>query len=123
MPRHVPKLTRQSWQRNWRERHPLLAAWHQNLSRAKGRKIKVVWDIEEFAQWCCLTGYLVFRDGDVTIDREDATQGYSFGNCQLLSNFANGCKGEQERRSGSCYKRVSSGSGLRSAQRSGLQGE
>ena len=104
MPRHVSKLTRRSWQKNWREKHPLLDAWHHHLDKAKSRGIALDWDLEEFAQWCCLTGFLVLREGDATIDRQDATRGYSFGNCQILSHQANCIKGRREQLNGTCYK-------------------
>lgn len=83
--------------RRWRERHPLLAAWHAHRWNAKQRGIPVIWTMEEFAAFCEETGYHLIRCDGWTIDRIDARLGYFIGNCQLLTLSENSAKGAREK--------------------------
>lgn len=97
--RIVTKEQRRKWQSNWRQRHPVLALWHNHKHNAKNRGIKVEWSFDDFARFCEETGYhILVRDG-WTIDRIRSREGYSYENCQLLTLTENVAKGNRERKS------------------------
>jgi hypothetical protein len=83
--------------RRWRERHPLLAVWHNHLGRARQRGIAVLWSLDEFADFCFATGYLILRRSGWEIDRRDAREGYSLENCRLLPKPLNARKGNHDK--------------------------
>lgn len=84
-------------QANWRQRHPVLAAWHTHLWNAKQRGIPVRWDLFEFGLFCAWTGYHLLRGDGWEIDRIKHTLPYSLDNCQLLTKLDNATKGGFER--------------------------
>ena len=93
----VKRAAKREAMRRWRERHPILALWHNHKSDAKRRGISVEWTPEEFRFWCITTGYhITVRDG-MSIDRIDPARGYSLDNVQLLTVGENSAKGNRER--------------------------
>ena len=91
--------------RRWRENHPILATWHIHIANAKQRGIPVEWTKEEFYHFCECTGYHFLRKDGWTIDRIDATRGYSLVNCDLLKNEDNARKGYFERKFSRHFRR------------------
>jgi hypothetical protein len=87
------------YQRQWRAKHPLVAAWHHLLDHARQRKIEVTLTRAEFEAWVVAEG--VFVDGkrnpNLHMDRREAWRGYSLDNIQALPCGENIAKGNRER--------------------------
>jgi hypothetical protein len=70
--------------REWRVRHPISDAWNSHRFHARKRGIAVLWDKEEFSEWCTLTGYHFLRFDGYEIHRIKREQPYFSENCTCI---------------------------------------
>jgi len=79
---------------------PIAYCYNSLKSNAKRRGKDFDLTLEEFRIFCEETGYIDNkgkRKDSATIDRKDASKGYSLGNLQILSLEENSRKGAEEK--------------------------
>jgi hypothetical protein len=88
MSRVERKLKREAMRR-WRERHPVLAAWHAHLWNAKKRGIEIKWTLDEFSAFCAETGYHILRRDGWQIHRNGDIGPYALDRVFLVKSEIN----------------------------------
>lgn len=81
---------------SWRERRPVLAAYHILKWNAKMRDKDFRLTVEEFAAFCSRYNYIKGKGRtavSLTIDRIDNARGYEISNLQVLTKSENSIKG------------------------------
>jgi len=79
----------------WRANNPARDAFNNLRSNAKRRGHEFTLTLNEFLEFCEITGYMDLRGNDahhMTIDRIDNTRGYSADNIQMLTRSENAIK-------------------------------
>ncbi len=75
--------------RKWRERHPIMSAWHIHLASAKRRGIAVLWSFDEFFNFCTETGYHLLKADGFQMHRDGDVGPYAYGRVSLVPGEIN----------------------------------
>lgn len=78
--------------RKFRESLPLQATFNELRNNANRREIEFSITLAEWGKFCNKTNYLNLRGvmaKDMTVDRRDATKGYTYSNIQMLTKSDN----------------------------------
>ena len=78
--RRKRKLARER-QRRWRDRNPITYLFRNHVNNATRRRKVVLWDLEEFIEWCTFTGHHVNAKDGYEIHRFGDTGPYCAANC------------------------------------------
>ena len=81
--RRKRKLARER-QRRWRDRNPITYLFRNHVNNATRRRKVVLWDLEEFIEWCTFTGHHVNAKDGYEIHRFGDTGPYCAANCMSL---------------------------------------
>jgi hypothetical protein len=98
---HNGNFCRRCRDRRYALSNPVSYAWDKLRYSAKRRSIPFSLTIEEFRVFCEETGYIQQKGKTSTclsIDRVDATKGYSIGNIQTLTQSENGRKAHVDKK-------------------------
>lgn len=83
--------------RKWRAENKLQARFSDLRNNAKKRRIAFDLTFEQFSKLASETGYSEGTGGlekfSLTIDREDAREGYTLSNLKIITRLENGIKG------------------------------
>lgn len=99
------KLCHKCIKRKYRDKHPVRYAYQTLKQNAKRRGKHFSLTLEEFRQFCEASDYIIrkgVKKTCLTIDRIDASKGYTADNIQALSLTENSRKGYYEGSTADC---------------------
>ena len=70
--------------RLYRANHPILCLWQNHTRNARRRGKEVLWDYEEFKQWCEDTGHHILVHDGFQIHRRGDAGPYCADNCESV---------------------------------------